>query len=74
MNARKMVPLYGTDGILDITRKSVSTVRRWELDGIFPKRHKIGPNSVAWFSDELDIWLNSPVDYPSSLLNSHKDS
>ena len=38
------------------TRYGVSapTIWRWEKAGIFPKRKRLGPNTVAWDNDELD--------------------
>lgn len=41
-----------------IARVGVSwaTLARWEGRGIFPKRHRIGPNTVAWLESEIDNW------------------
>ena len=36
---------------------SKTAVWRWERDGLFPKRIKIGPNTSAWFEDEVDNYL-----------------
>jgi prophage regulatory protein len=33
-----------------------TTLWRWEQEGRFPRRVKLGPNSVAWFEDEVDAW------------------
>ncbi|WP_083456572.1 AlpA family phage regulatory protein [Desulfosarcina cetonica] len=30
------------------------TVWRWERDGIFPKRVKLGPGTVGWLESEVD--------------------
>ena len=35
------------------------TLWRWERDGRFPKRIKIGPNSVAWLRCEVEEWLKN---------------
>ena len=32
-------------------------VDRLEKAGNFPRRIKLGANSVAWFEDEVDAWL-----------------
>ena len=38
---------------------SVPTIYHWEkIDG-FPKRIRLGPNSVAWKGDEIQAWLDS---------------
>ena len=67
MKDRTMVVLYGTGGVLDITKKSASTIWRWERDGLFPQRHQIGPRSVAWYSDEVDQWLQNPAEFNSTI-------
>lgn len=38
---------------------SRSTIHRWENDpnSCFPKRVRLGANSVGWFEDEIDAWL-----------------
>ncbi len=38
--------------------KSRSTIYRWTRQGIFPKSHKIGPNSIGWLKSEIDEWLS----------------
>lgn len=38
------------------------TIWRWEQQGIFPKRVKIGPNAVAWIEREIDEWQASRVE------------
>jgi prophage regulatory protein len=35
------------------------TLRRWEAQGKFPKRRRLGPNSVAWLEHEIDEWCAS---------------
>jgi prophage regulatory protein len=37
------------------------TIWRWERQGRFPKRIKIGPNSVGWDDDEIDAWSADPA-------------
>jgi prophage regulatory protein len=33
------------------------TIWRWERDGIFPKRVKVGPACVGWLESEVDGWI-----------------
>ena len=35
------------------------TLRRWEDAGLFPRRIKLGPNSVAWRECDIDEWCAS---------------
>lgn len=37
---------------------SIPHIDRLEREGKFPRRIHLGPNSVGWFSDEIDAWLN----------------
>ncbi len=34
------------------------TIWRLERDGKFPKRVSLGGNSVGWFNDEIEAWMN----------------
>lgn len=43
--------------LVSITGVSRTTIWRWEREGILPKHHKIGPNSVAWLSTDIDNWM-----------------
>jgi len=43
--------------LLDLLQVSDPTIWRWEKSGKFPKRVKIGPNSVAWLRREVETWL-----------------
>lgn len=43
--------------VLRLTGISQMTLHRWEKRGHFPKRYKIGPNSVAWKESEVSQWL-----------------
>lgn len=47
--------------IMAFTGKSKPTIYRWEEDGIFPKRMKLGPNSVAWSESEVRSWLAARI-------------
>lgn len=33
------------------------TILRWEKQGLFPRRRKIGPRLVAWLESEVDQWV-----------------
>ena len=33
------------------------TILRWEKQGLFPRRRKIGPRLVAWLASEVDQWV-----------------
>lgn len=33
------------------------TILRWEKQGRFPKRRKIGERAVAWVESEIDEWF-----------------
>lgn len=36
---------------------SDATIYRLEKSGRFPKRIRLGGQSVGWFSDEIDTWF-----------------
>jgi len=42
-----------------ITGVSRVTLWRWENDGRFPPRIKIGPNRVGWRNSEIESWVSS---------------
>jgi prophage regulatory protein len=42
--------------VLARVKVSGITIYRWEKQGRFPLRHKLGPNSVAWLESEVDEW------------------
>jgi predicted DNA-binding transcriptional regulator AlpA len=42
-----------------ISMSAASIWRRSKCDPTFPKPFKIGPNSTAWDSEEIDAWLES---------------
>lgn len=45
--------------VLERVPYHATTIWRKELDGDFPKRVQLGGNSVAWFVDEIDAWVES---------------
>ena len=42
--------------LLKIVPVSPMTIWRWERDGLFPKRQKLGANVVAWRLDRVLDW------------------
>lgn len=47
--------------VIQRTGLSKATIRRKELRGEFPRRHKISANVVAWYESDLQRWLRSPM-------------
>ena len=47
--------------IVEKTGLSRWTINRKEEAGDFPKRVRLGPNSVAWLEDEVDAWLGERI-------------
>ena len=45
---------------------SASTIYRLERQGRFPRRRRLGPNSVAWRLDEVERWITSREEVSSS--------
>ncbi|MCG8073861.1 MAG: AlpA family transcriptional regulator [Candidatus Thiodiazotropha taylori] len=43
----------------ETTGLSYSTIYRKERNGEFPKRIQLGPNSVGWYADEIEEWVDS---------------
>lgn len=43
--------------VLKLVGVSKVTLRRWEEAGLFPKRYKLGPHSVAWKESEVLAWI-----------------
>ena len=41
---------------------SIPTLYHWEKTTDFPKRIRLGPNSVAWRGDEIQCWLDRLTD------------
>jgi prophage regulatory protein len=40
-----------------------STMHIWRLEkaGLFPRRLKLGPNSVGWLASEIDAWIEAKI-------------
>ena len=54
--ARKIIrrpDLKGKTGLTD------RTIDRMEAAGEFPQRVKLSANSIGWFEDEVDAWLEA---------------
>lgn len=45
--------------VLEITALSRATIWRKEQDGTFPRRVRLGDNSVGWYSDEIEDWFET---------------
>ena len=43
------------------TGYSAMTLWRKERDGTFPRRVKLGPNSVGWIESEIERWIESRI-------------
>jgi len=52
-----MVRLLRLPEVRSLTGLSGTTIWRREREGKFPRRRQIGPNAVAWRSDELEAWV-----------------
>jgi predicted DNA-binding transcriptional regulator AlpA len=47
-----------------ITRTRDPTRKRMEIRGLFPRRHRISPRRNGWRRAEIEIWVESPEDWP----------
>ena len=52
-----MVKLLRLPEVADATGLSPTTIWRREREGRFPPRRRVGPNIVAWRSDEVENWI-----------------
>ena len=43
--------------VREVTGLSRATLWRKEREGTFPRRVKLGANSVGWHSDEISEWI-----------------
>lgn len=61
-NSRRFLRL---PAVLERIGVSSASISRWEKKGNFPKRRKLGLNSVAWVEAEIDEWCaNRAGDIP----------
>jgi len=52
----------------DVRRRtglSTSTINRREAKGTFPRRIRIGENSVAWYQSDVETFIANPIHYRS---------
>ena len=42
--------------VIGQVRLSAMTIWRHEKAGTFPRRVRLGPNSVAWVAEEIEAW------------------
>ncbi len=54
-----LVGLLRLPTVQELTGLSPTTIWRREKAGQFPRRRRVGPNAVAWRSDEVDEWIRS---------------
>ena len=47
--------------VLEATGLSRATVYRLEKKGEFPKRRRLGVNSVGWVEEEVTLWVSGDV-------------
>jgi prophage regulatory protein len=47
--------------VLSRTGVSAMTIWRWEKKGLFPRRLRIGANSVGWPEPEIDSWCQALI-------------
>lgn len=56
--------------VQDKVGKSDATIYREEMAGRFPKRIKLGANSVGWLESEVDEWIKEKAaargDFPDA--------
>lgn len=52
--------IWGRTGRSGLSRV---TVYRRERAGRFPRRIRLGPNSVGWYEGDFEEWLSDPENY-----------
>jgi prophage regulatory protein len=45
--------------VIRVTGLSRMTIYRYEKSGEFPKRRRIGKNSVRWLDQDIETWMTS---------------
>jgi prophage regulatory protein len=54
--------------VIRVTGLSRMTIYRYEKTGEFPKRRRIGKNSVRWLDQDIETWMTTrPVAIPEIL-------
>jgi prophage regulatory protein len=63
----ELQPAFGGSRILrkrEVIRRvgySLVHIYRLEKQGAFPKRVKLGPNSVGWIESEIEAWIRERI-------------
>jgi prophage regulatory protein len=59
-----------------IERVGYSPMHIWRLEkaGRFPRRVKLGPNSVGWVSTEIDAWIEARISERDARLATAPDA
>ena len=54
----------------------LSRTTRWRLEraGLFPKRHKISPNAIAWLESTIQEWLRGRAENKEPAQHETDDS
>jgi prophage regulatory protein len=59
--------------VVSRTKRSRVTLWRYERQGNFPQRIRLGPNAIGWIEAEVDAWIASrrrgPLSYEDRNLN-----
>ena len=53
------MPVLRTPEVTRLTGLSRTTLWRLERRGVFPRRIRLGANSVGWLEDEVEEWIAS---------------
>lgn len=54
-----MAKLLKKLAVLEVTGLKTTTLYARMKDGTFPRPRRVGPNSVAWLSTDIDDWMKS---------------
>jgi predicted DNA-binding transcriptional regulator AlpA len=57
--AEKIAEVIRQVELLETLSVSRSTLWRWEKEGLFPPRLRLGPNSIGWKRRDIQKWLKS---------------
>ncbi len=57
MTYENIPPVYRYEDLKKQFNLSRSSLDRWEKSGDFPKRIRLGANSIAWRSEDVQRWL-----------------
>ncbi|MBV5326503.1 MAG: AlpA family phage regulatory protein [Chlorobium sp.] len=49
------------DKVEQKTNLSKSTIRRMEIAGNFPRRHRISPRRIVWLAADIEAWIQEKV-------------